>query len=266
MSYFSFSFAKRKYILNATKFWTILAVLLIVLVIDIAWLVHRSKTLNTHIWSTLSPLAFIISVVMLLAVVLVVTWIMFEIDKRLDAKMEEYISNYEQAHKGDDGEGLVLKNLRQWLNTDRYKIFPNLTIPGVRSDFDFVVVGPKGVILIEVKNYDTKTIFTYDKALFLSKEGKLVKLRNDIREIVNWRAGKLEKYFAERGLNNIKVHKVVVFVNPDSVSIQGDWENKYKVFVAQGMPALGNYLANPYINKNFTQDYVVRICEAINKK
>ncbi len=266
MSYFSLSFAKRKYLINATKFWTVFAVLMVLLLLDIAWLVHRAKTLNTHIWATLSPLALIISVAMLLAAALVVVWILLQVDKRLEAKMEDYISNYEMARKGDDGEGLVLKNLQQWLSADNYKIFPNVTIPGVRSDFDFVIVGLKGVILLEVKNYDTKTVFTYNKALYRSKEGQLVKQKTDIREVVNWRAEKLEKYLAEQGLNNIKVHKVVVFVNPESVSMQGNWENKYKVFVAKGIPALGNYLSNLYTNKVFTADYTSKVCAVLNKK
>lgn len=263
MPYFNLSFAKKTYIINATKFWAVLALILILFTLDVAWLVARRKTLNFHILLTVPPLAAIIAGLIILGVILVFSWIMFQVDKRLDAKMEEYYRNYEHAHKGDGGEILVHKSLDQWLNPGSYKIYRDYKIPGVRADFDFIVVGPKGVILIEVKTYDTHTIFTYDTASYKSAEGKSVKLW-DIREVVNWRAKKLERYLAEHGLGNIKVRKIVLFVNPGSVEIQGAWRNKYKVFVAQGIPALGDYFSAQRPNQKFTPDYLAKIYSALN--
>lgn len=263
MPYLNLSFAKKTYIVNAAKFWTITALVLLLLVLDIVWLVVRRKTVNFHIFLTAPPLVAIIAGLIILAIAVLFSWVMIEMDKRLDAKMDGYLKNYENAHKGDDGEVLVHKSLSQWLNPEHYKIFPNYKIPGVKADFDFVVVGQRGVILIEVKNYDTHNIFTYDKAYYQSPEGRLVKLW-DIREVVKWRAEKLERYLAEHGLDNIRVRKVVLFVNPKSVEIQGDWQNKYKVYIAQGIPALGDYLSGQQPSRKFTAGYILQICKALN--
>lgn len=265
MPYFSLSFAKKKYIVNATKFWSLLVVILALLVADIVWLFIKYKTLNFHIFLTVPPLVAIISGLIILGIVILFSRIMFQVDKRLDAKMEEYLKNYEHAHKGDDGEQLVYQNLTQWLNPEHYKIYPNYTIPGVVSDFDFIVVGLAGIILIEVKNYSTQTIFTYDKAYYRSKEGKLIKLR-DIREVVGWRAKKLEMFLAKQGVSNTKVRKVVLFVNPNSVEVQGDWQNKYKVYVAQGIFALEKYISEKYVDNKFTKEYIALICNLLDKK
>ncbi len=263
MPYLSLPFARKTWIVNATKFWTTLALIFALLALDVVWLVVRAKTLNFRIFVVTPPLKAVISLLIILAIVVLFIWFMVKVDERLDARMEKCLANYEHARKGDDGEILVRKYLNQYLDEKQYKIYPNYKIPAVKADYDFVVVGPKGVILIEVKTYDVHTVFTYDKAYGQSADGKLFSLW-DIREKVKWRAGQLERYLAEHGLDNINVRKVVLFVNLKSVEIQGGWKNKYKVYVAQGIPAFADYLFRQQPSPQFTPEYVKRVCDAFN--
>jgi hypothetical protein len=262
MIFFRLPFAKKKYILNATKFWVMVAGILIFLALDITWLVERRKTLNFRAWHALTPIEFIISLLLLLAIVWFFAWLMFQVDKRLDAKMEEYLRNYEFAHKGDQGEEQVNQELQKILRPQDYRIFRNTVLPGRRSDIDFIVVGPKGVIVLEIKNYDTTTILTYDKAYYTNKAGQVEHLKKDYRSIVKWQAEKLEEYLVSQGFK-VKVRKALVYLNPKSVDIRDGGKNNYGVYVAVGLTGLDRFIVDCYADAQFTPSYFTKICSCL---
>ena len=238
--------------------------MLAVLILDIAWLVERRNTLNFRVWYEAPPLVFIIYLLLLLAIVWFFVWLMFQVDKRLDAKMEEYLRNYEFAHKGDQGEELVNQELQKILNPQDYKIFRNTILPGRKSDIDFIVVGSKGVIILEIKNYDTTTILTYDKTYYTGQDGR-VRTKKDYRSIVKWQAAKLEEYLFGQGFK-IKARKALVYLNPKAVDIRDAGKNKYGVYVAVGLGGLDKFIAGCYADNQFTPSYFAEVCNCLQLK
>lgn len=259
MSYLKLSFAKKKAVINKTKLWTILCLFLILLELDIWGIL--SVYLDPKRWSSVTLLGFVLSIPVLILVVWAFYKIAGWIEKKMDAKMDIYVHDWKVAEKGDRGEELAYKELHKLLNSNEYQIYRNLTFPGVTSDFDIVVVGSKGIILFEVKNYEkSKDVYEVESSYYKSTENKLVKKRKDLREIVSWRAGKLEKYLAEKGVDNIKVRKVILYVKSDSVEIKEYGVNKNHVYIVQGLSRLQYYLANARADNHFT----LSLCSKVN--
>lgn len=173
------------------------------------------------------------------------------VSKQMDRKLDEFDKNWRNAELGDQGEKLVYKNLTKWLPSDRYTIYSNLTLPKLRSDLDFVIVGKKGIILVEVKNFK-KTRNTYGKHKFFN---------NDLPSTVGYRATMLSNYLEQNGINDIHVRKVIVYVNKKSVSLRHFDGLKSHVYIAQGIEGLFNYLNHSWIDKKFSQTF----CSEINK-
>ncbi len=261
MNYFHFSFAKRKFIINASKYWGIFSVFVLLFILDLYKLNESWKTANFSMFLHLTSLELLFSVLIIILLILIIGVGGYALLRKLtDKKMDEYLTNYENAHKGDKAEVQVHEYLSEWLSSQDYTVYPNYKIPDLRSDLDFVIVGPKGVILLEIKNYDTKNVFDENYAYYVNKEGKLIRLKYDIRKTVGWRAEKLEELLLERGLKNVHVYKVIVYTNSDSISFKNRMNNKYKVFVVQGMDNLKKYLTE----KNKENQYTEEFCRKIN--
>jgi len=71
---------------------------------------------------------------------------------------------------GHEGEQKVFKELSNILD-DRYTVYPNYIIPGHKFDLDFLIVGPKGLIVVEVKNFSNATVFSENEAVSVKDAG-----------------------------------------------------------------------------------------------
>lgn len=232
---------------------------LIFLMIDIGWLLPTS--LDPKRWSKVTILGFVLSLPILILVIWAENKVAQWIANRIDDKMNTYLDSWEVAERGDAGENLVYKELQKLLDAEQFQIYRNLVLPGVKSDLDIVVVGPEGIILFEVKNYKkTKVSYTSSASYYKSKDDRWVKISPDLRETVSWRAGKLEKYLAEKGVDNIKVRKVILYVNPDSVEIKEYGGNSSRVYLIQGLNMLQDFLSSSSPANNFT----LELCSKVN--
>lgn len=263
MSYLKLSFAKKKVVINKMKILAILGFLLMFLPFDVWWFL--SRPLDFKQWATTTPLSF----VFLLPILILVVWGIYKvenwIEKKIDAKIDIYVRNWKVAEKGDKGEELVYKELYKLLNSEQSIIYRNLTLPSMTSDMDIVVVGLKGVILFEVKNKDTVDSYTATKSFYMSRWNRLIKKYLDLRDIVKWRAVQLEKYLAEKGVDNIKVRKVILYVNPHSVEIQEYGDNKNHVYIVQGLDKLKVYLATSRADEDFTLELFSKVKSILTK-
>lgn len=84
------------------------------------------------------------------------------------------------------------------------------TIPGRKFDIDFVVVGAKGVIVVEVKNFTNRVCFENDE-YFQEKDGRRIPLSPDdyLRLEVKKHTFALSKYLALNGFDEVVVKKIL---------------------------------------------------------
>ena len=67
------------------------------------------------------------------------------------------------AKQGDEGERAVYLEMIKIFDAQRYRIYKNFKIPGRNFDIDFLIIGPKGVLVFEVKNSACSYIFSDQK-------------------------------------------------------------------------------------------------------
>jgi hypothetical protein len=162
---------------------------------------------------------------------------------------------------GDEGEKKVYDELVKVLD-DKYTVYPNYIIPGHKFDLDFLIVGPKGLIVMEVKNFSNATVFSEDKALSVKESGykkEVTKLvgSSDPRNKIDTHCKVLNSYLNYLDFDNINIKKVLVFAK-DHVTIDG----KSKIFIVKKIYELGKYFDSLYADDRFTPEF----CEEVNNK
>lgn len=165
----------------------------------------------------------------------------------------------EPFRKGQEGEKEVLEMLKNNLPDD-YSCMPNFIIPKTLiGDIDELIIGPKGIIILEVKNY--KGYFRIcGGEFFLKLKGALYFLyfyKNPIKQVIqqrNW----LSNYLEKKGLNNITIHPIVVLVSGNIEAIIG----QTGVWVTKDEDLVNYILTLPNI-VNFSDDKSRKISEAL---
>lgn len=94
------------------------------------------------------PISIVLSVAILLGLTIGVTALVMFVVDQVDKRLERRIRLY---RKGEQGETSVVEVMQQTLDGN-WHLFRNLTLPGRdKADIDLILVGPSGVIAIEVK-------------------------------------------------------------------------------------------------------------------
>lgn len=172
--------------------------------------------------------------------------------------------NYDEIGKGKvgmEGEETVKNKLHEILDNN-YTAHPNYKIPGRNFDIDFLIVGPKGLIAMEVKNISDSILFFKDKAVSVRGSGNTREVRklegsSDPRNKFSRHCKVFNYYLNVLGLDNIKVKKVLVFIE-NRVKL----EDKPGIFIVTGINELKKYFSNLELDDRFTPEF----CEIINKK
>jgi len=172
-------------------------------------------------------------------------------------KTDQKIGISSKGHEGEEIVSLEMKNILD----EKYTVYQNFKIPGRKFDIDFLIVGPKGVIAMEVKNYSDRLLFFEDKIIKVRGEGYTRTVTElygnyDPRNKLKNHCFSLNNYLQTMGLNEIKVRKVLVFIN-DNNKI----EENPGIFIVQGVNKLKSYFASLYTDEKFTTEF----CEKINK-
>ena len=111
--------------------------------------------------------------------------------------------------KGYVGEKQVLEDL-VWLSNE-YDIFPNLKISGEISDIDFVVIGPTGILAIDVKSHKGNIEFDGKDLL---KDRKV--FEKNIMKQVKSEAYMLSEYLKQKLNRKFYIKPVLVFSNSNA--------------------------------------------------
>lgn len=247
------SYSKQKIKYNVLKQWIFYVVYFSV---SLFILLYFFKYLKL----SLDQSSLLIAVSMILGVILglITVWInKFTNDFFLKTDIEKSI-----ARKGYEGEKRAYLELIKILDSEKYRIHQNFKLPGAKFDFDFLIIGPKGVVVLEVKNSDNSYIFTEKEAIRVkvskySREETKLFGPCDYRNKLIDRCLFLANYLKSIGLSQIKVRKALVFVD-SKVEIKG----KPKVFIVSNINELANYFSTLNEDRRFSQDF----CEKIDKK
>ncbi len=117
---------------------------------------------------------------------------------------------------GEQGEDIVIERLKKSLNNS-YLAYRNVVLGDPKKEIDILLVGPKGVIILEVKNWNG-TFWFACKRLFrkLKKEDYFKRYKSVVDRIVE------QKYVVSQMLEQ---NNLVVPVKALIVLVQGHIEN-----------------------------------------
>jgi len=249
------SYSKKQIIKNRIIEVGIFSILIICFVISLKYFLHSmdegQKWLNVTLVISLISLLLGIFFGLILALII----------NKMDLFFQKIEFNIDIAKAGDEGEKAVYNELNKFLNDD-YTVYPNYEIPGHKFDLDFLIVGPKGLVVVEVKNYSNSTFFSEQQAASISgarytREIKKSVRIADPRTQIDTHCKVLNGYLNYLGLTNINIRKVLVFTK-DHVKIEG----KTRIFIVKKIYELAQYFDNLYPDDKFNP----RFCHEINKK
>jgi len=245
----SYSRQKLKSSLRKKRFFIFIIFLFIFLYID--WIIFNFKSFSGI------PFSSIFFVILGIFLGFFIVW--------ANRKIDNYLININReigiSREGDKGERLVYLELIKSLD-DRYKIYKNFKIPGRIFDIDFLIVGPQGIIALEVKNSSCSYIFEEKVAIRIKGEGyshmrtQLYGNCDPRLKLVN-HCKSLDHYLFTSGFKDIKARKVILFVK-GNISIKG----RSGVYIINGLQNLGEYFQSLSEDKKFNKEF----CDSINKK
>lgn len=116
--------------------------------------------------------------------------------------------------KGAEGEATVFNYLK--LLPNQYIILNDLTIPHTFGNIDHVVLGPKGIFLIETKNLKGSYVVEENEWYFTAGS-KLVKTYKNPGDQIKTITGVFSKFLASNGRKSYRssTFPVVAFINPN---------------------------------------------------
>jgi len=239
------SYSKKLYWIAQAKFWGILVLMILFLIVDIKYgIKYSSFTFKTFelLFSFLTGFLFFPAVRLVF--------------KKIDKIEDKIISQSNSAELGIEGEETVNLWLEELLPKENYKIFRNVELPKYKFDIDFVVTGPKGIILIEAKNFSKNVCFDNDDYL-VEKLEKLEICHNDPRKKILYYEQKFREYLEENRVVGIKINSTIVFSEGNNVTLNG----KTGIFINRSRKDLNRYLMSLYDDPNYKKD----INEKLNK-
>ena len=247
------SYSKELIIKNSLEKHIFTGFMILLAIVYLAIFVRRFEALNSE--------SFIILFSMLLGVLLFAFFLWM--NKLLNRFLDKKDSNINVARFGEEGEKKILNKLEKILD-DNYYVYPNFKIPGRKFDVDFLIIGKKGLIAMEVKNSSNLYSFFEKEALRIKGTGytqEITKLigNADPRIKLKNHCKSLDYYLYSIGLRNVKARKVLVFVN-SSINIEG----KSGIYIVKNISGLDKYFESLTNDERFSPEYCANIVEKIN--
>lgn len=222
--------------------------------------VGTAKIVITGSWRNIISIMFVFG--MLCGVLLVHFFRWY--NKKMDAKLNILTKNIDSAKLGVEGEKIVAGWLNQLFPKDRYAVLPNVVLPGHKFDIDFIVVGPKGVIMLEVKNFTEQRCFSEDEYFYIKNGRKYVlPASDDPRQEVRRHLSYLRKQFENIGLDSsVRISRAVVFLNEKDVVFEG----KTGIYIANGFDSLERFTEGITEDLRYDASFCHRIEEVLEYK
>ncbi len=175
---------------------------------------------------------------------------------------DKIVKEIDIAKKGKQGESLVFDELNKILDNNEYFIIKNYRLPDRQFDIDFIVIGPKGLILLEVKNYSHDFVFTNDKCFVFTghkEEWKLLPQEKDPRFKMQEYSDLFIKYLDKLGYFSIKPKLGIVFIKENSIYIN---DSGTGIYLINGLKSLDKFLTDCYKDNKFSKE----LCSEVYQK
>lgn len=240
-------YSKKLYIKALLKFWGLFGILAIFLLLDFYYVF--SKT-NLTIKTLEILLVFFFGYFMYP--------IYFSIRKKFNDIGDNILFEAGSARLGLEGEKIVYDWIKNILPEKEYIILSNVVLPKHKFDIDFIVIGPKGVIVLEAKNFTGQFHFSNDEYFQIKNQKRNVLPQSfDPREGVRRHIYHLREFFERNNFNDIRILKALVFVKEDNISVDGNTG----IYIAKGFNSLKYFLDGITTDPIYTPEY----CEKIRK-
>ncbi len=189
-------------------------------------------------------------------------------DKLVDPIYEKYYEGAlteerDAAKRGMDGERIVFGWLDEILTDKAWKLLKNpqfTSSSGGNFDIDAVVVGPRGIFVLEIKNSSYDFLFTANGCAVLAGEQYRLYAGTDPRIQVGQNAETIEQKLKTGGLGDIRVKRAVVFARTNSMRYLG----KPTVYLIDNKDSLRKYLLDSPEDPRFTPDFCEKARRAIS--
>jgi len=220
--------------------------------LSLSAIISQKKWLDPQFWAT---------GIIFLAGIIFITILRYFLNK-IDYWLDNAERNLKNALKGNWGEKKTFEEFQKILGAD-YKIYRNFKIQNRKFDNDAIIIGPKGIISIEIKNIHGDFEFigeeTYKHNWRYGNEClcKLNEWKSPTREVLR-HCEAFEKWLSESGFNGIKLKRAILLVDTKARIIK--LENP-AVYVVKGLNDLAKYIENSYNDSLFTPEF----CEKLDK-
>ncbi|MFA5031010.1 MAG: nuclease-related domain-containing protein [Patescibacteria group bacterium] len=135
-------------------------------------------------------------------IVLIILWApLFWLVLRMYKK---YLSESDKYHRGRKGEGAIWYELQKLNN--QYHVYQDAVIKGNQWNIDFIVLGPKGLFVVEVKSHTGNITYANNTLLLNGKPFE----KDFLSQIKKQETG-LSKFLKSQLGKDIKIQPVIVF-------------------------------------------------------
>ncbi len=186
---------------------------------------------------------------------------------KLDDLLDRAKYNLQNALKGNLGEEKAFKRLLEMLGSS-YRLYRNFKIPGKRFDIDAIVVGPKGIITIEVKNLSGEYRFIESEVYKISRypDGntcycQLGRWKSPVREAA-YHNEALEEWLMKNDFSQIKVKGAILMVG-DRYKIEKI--EKPEVYIITSADGIKRYFDDTFEDSRFTPEFCAKLNELLEK-
>ncbi len=179
--------------------------------------------------------------------------------KKIFSIPDKWVDNVEKYSKGIKGEEIVIQKLESILS-DEYTIIPSVVV-GKYGDADIVVVGPKGVLVIEVKNWSDPILIKDGEIWRQKNNGNLQsRVTSDPFNQVKGQAGSIRKFLLRNDLEYDNITPVLVFAGKN---IKWNGKNPTLLCHVDNLQKALNYIEN--IDEDFVK-YHDKIIKMLKQK
>ncbi len=179
-----------------------------------------------------------------------------KIVNKLDRIDDKFFNNIKNAELGIKGEELMFFELEKILPIG-YTLYKNFIIPGRKFDINALIVGPKGVIILEVKNL-LNNLEIFDNRIFYSIDGQRfpMPINIDPRFEADEHCEKLKQFFNKNNINNLIINKAVVFTRNGLIHINS---KKTWIYLINGVENINKYFTSLTVDQQFTTEFCAKI-------
>lgn len=235
------TFSERKFGQSDRRLKALLSVYLITFFCSTSYVYFHWKTIKIP-----DVLGFTVGITFLAMFIILLR----ELFSHADQYEEKLYKEMDNSKKGIEGEALAREAIAKVVSLDD-KVFFNKELPS-GGDIDCIIIGQKGFILIEIKNFS--------KRLYLP----LIRVKGfyDPRDEARRHGRKLREYLEQNGYSKtVPMHLAVLYVNPDVV-FRGKQNGVYNIC---GLEKLKEYLENLPVEAVPVEDFqqMNRLIEAM---